>query len=169
MLAVNNPSRGITIPRDKGKVPKKLEEPYNEQEISTLLDALNGSRHYLLVLFLCHTGCRVGEASGLNWSDLDLDNRKATIQRNIVRNQVINSPKSDKNRKIDLTRHLVAELRKLKLQNQRTGTWVFQNQAGGYVDMDNFRRREWYPTIEKHELRRTRPHDLRHSYASLLI
>ena len=35
--------------------------------------------------------------------------------------------------------------------------------------MDNFRRRVWYPVLEKRGLRRTRLHDLRHSYASLLI
>ena len=35
--------------------------------------------------------------------------------------------------------------------------------------MNNFRNREWYPTLEKNELPKIRIHDIRHSYASFLI
>ena len=47
--------------------------------------------------------------------------------------------------------------------------WVFINAAGKAMDPDNFRSRVWPKLLAKAELRRIRIHDLRHSYASLLI
>ena len=102
------------------------------------------------------------------WDDLDLDGRKATISKGIVRGE-LTSTKTGKERVIDLTPSLVAELRKLRLKNKIRGQWVFQNNAGKFVEVDNFRSRIWYVMLEKHDLRRIRIHDLRHSYASLLI
>ena len=47
------------------------------------------------------------------WDDLDLDGRKATISKGIVRGE-LTSTKTGKERVIDLTPSLVAELRKLR-------------------------------------------------------
>ena len=43
------------------------------------------------------------------------------------------------------------------------------NGAGNPLDVDNFRRGVWPKLFAKAELRQVRIHDLRHSYASLLI
>ena len=119
-----------------------------------------------MIFFLCRTGCR--ETSALQWHVINLDLRQATIRRGIVRGR-LTTTKTEKTRKIDLTPSLVSELRKLKLQSQGKGKWVFQNKVGNHVDMDNFRDRVWYPTLKKNELRRIRLHDLRHSYSTFLI
>lgn len=79
------------------------------------------------------------------------------------------SPKNGKNRKVDLTPQLVKELRELKIRNQGKGDWVFQDGDGERVNMTIFRKRIWYPTLERAGLRRTRLHDLRHSFASMVI
>jgi hypothetical protein len=47
--------------------------------------------------------------------------------------------------------------------------WVFPNRQGKPPDANNFNHRLWRPLLEKAELRRIRFHDLRHTYASLLI
>ena len=47
--------------------------------------------------------------------------------------------------------------------------WVFCNGDGGPLDGDNLRHRVFYKLLAKAGLRRVRFHDLRHSYASLLI
>ena len=164
-----NPCAGISIPKNSGKKGKVLREPYNEQEIDQLLNVFKGSRFYTMVLFMCRTGCRTSEVAGLQWDDIDLDRRKARIHRGVVRGRVTDTTKSGKERYIDLTPALVAELRKQKIKNQSRGAWVFQGTAGCHIDIDNFRERNWYPTLEKNGLPRVRIHDLRHSYATFLI
>ena len=47
--------------------------------------------------------------------------------------------------------------------------WVFTDPLGGRLDAQNFRQRVWKPLLDRAGLRHVRVHDLRHSYASLLI
>jgi integrase len=47
--------------------------------------------------------------------------------------------------------------------------WVFCNETGSPLYEDNLRHRVFYRLLEKAELRRIRFHDLRHTYASMLI
>ena len=47
--------------------------------------------------------------------------------------------------------------------------WVFCTEQGGPLDGDNLRHRIFYKLLDKAEMRRIRFHDLRHTYASLLI
>jgi integrase len=47
--------------------------------------------------------------------------------------------------------------------------WVFTNGVGGFIDVNNWRRRVFNKALKKAGLRRIRIHDLRHTYASLLI
>jgi integrase len=61
-----------------------------------------------------------------------------------------------------------------KLETVRKGwkqvpDWVFVNENGGPVDGANWRKRVFNKALEKAGLREIRVHDLRHTYASLLI
>jgi len=47
--------------------------------------------------------------------------------------------------------------------------WLFYNTYGKPVDPDNLRKRQYYKCLKKAGLRRIRFHDLRHTYASLLL
>ena len=47
--------------------------------------------------------------------------------------------------------------------------WVFCNQQGNPPDMQNVKNRHFYKCLEKAGLRRIRFHDLRHTFASLLL
>src|SRR5580765_327781 len=47
--------------------------------------------------------------------------------------------------------------------------WVFLTGEGTVVDGDNLRNRVFYKLLEKAGVRQVRLHDLRHTYASLLI
>lgn len=47
--------------------------------------------------------------------------------------------------------------------------WVFVSEVGTMMDADNFRHRVWQKLLTKAGLRRIRIHDLRHTFASLLI
>ncbi len=47
--------------------------------------------------------------------------------------------------------------------------WVFTNGLGGLIDVNNWRRWVFNKALKKAGLRKIRIHDLRHTYASLLI
>jgi integrase len=47
--------------------------------------------------------------------------------------------------------------------------WVFTNSNGGLIDVNNWRRRVFNKALKKAGMRQIRIHDLRHTYASLLI
>jgi integrase len=62
-------------------------------------------RYYPLVLLLVSTGCRIGEAVGLQWHDVDLDERELLIRRNFVRNRIEDSTKNARDRKVDISNY----------------------------------------------------------------
>jgi integrase-like protein len=51
----------------------------------------------------------------------------------------------------------------------RVPEWIFCNENAGPLDGDNLRHRVFYKVLAKAGLRRVRFHDLRHTFASLLI
>jgi integrase len=154
-------------------------DPLTREELSSLLQAFQNHypRHYPLALTLARTGLRLGEAIALQWGDIDFKGRFIVVQRNFSRGKA-ETPKSGKSRRVDmskqLTETLVALRRQRKLQTLKQGwqkvpDWVFINNQGEPLDVNNWRKRVFYRALEKAGLRRIRIHDLRHTYASLLI
>jgi len=144
--------------------------------------------HYPLLLLLARTGLRVGEAIALKWGDVDWRGGFIEVQRAYVRGQ-LTTPKNHKARRVDLSQQLKGTLEELyrdrferivaidaeaqaALEADRAAAleaWIFPDTAGGLMDADNFRHRVFMPLLKAAELRHIRIHDLRHTYASLLI
>ena len=143
------------------------------EEVGLLLDSCQGLLRcrYPFVLLLCRTGLRLGEALGLEWGDLDFNGRCAEIRRAVVRGRV-ETPKSGKARRVDLSHHLVETLQALHLRQRREAmergveppSRVFPG-----VDPNNFRRRDWRRLLDRAGLRHVPIKALRHTFASLLI
>ena len=90
----------------------------------------------------------------------------------------IETPKNGKTRRVDMSQQLAAELKDLmkkrKEETLRKGwkevpEWAFCDSTGNPLDGNNLRKRVFYRTLAKASLRRVRIHDLRHTYASLLL
>jgi integrase len=120
---------------------------------------------------------RLGEALALQWGDIDWNGRFAEVRRNFSLGK-ITSPKNGKVRRVDLSRQFTEALHDLlthrKADKLRKGwadlpLWIFCSETGGLLDPNNIRSRVFYRCLEKAGLRRVRIHDLRHTYASMLL
>jgi integrase len=156
-------------------------EPLTEAEVIKFLEAVrkHSPQHFTLFLCAIHTGLRSGELAGLQWGDFDENGKFLVVRRGIVRGK-INPTKSGKARKVDVSDALLAALLELRRQRKESllaqgknelpaTAWIFENEEGGFQDMKNLKKRHFHKCLEKAGLRRIRFHDLRHTFASLLI
>ncbi|MCC7105950.1 MAG: site-specific integrase [Chloroflexi bacterium] len=99
-------------------------EVLSVEQARQLLAAVVEHRHGSLWAFLLDSGCRFGEAAGLQWPDVDLEAATVTIRQQIVRRKnddgtyalVLDDPKSDAGvRSIPLTRWGLAALRRQRI------------------------------------------------------
>jgi integrase len=99
------------------------------------------------------------------------------VRRSYVRGNFV-SPRSGKERRVDLTRELRRVLPDLRGQKMlaafkagREGIsgLVFPSDADGPLDGVNLYGRDFFPCLQAARLRRVTFHSLRHTYASLLI
>ena len=156
--------------------------PLTEAELATLLGACK--RWYPewldLIALAGWTGMRQGEVLGLQWADFDFAGHFVEVRRTVGYRGgtlLVGSPKSGKARRVDLPAPLAAALQRRKslleaetaLQGRDLAPWVFMNRVDRPLDALNLVHRVWLPLLDKAGLRRIRFHDLRHTYASLLI
>jgi integrase len=153
--------------------------PFTAEEAATFLEACQKHQPRFYPFFLCalRTGMRLGELLALEWGDIDFQGGFIEVRRSLVRGR-IGTPKSGKGRRVDMSRQLAATLKALRVERKaetlRKG-WgqvpemVFCDETGSHLDGDNLRRRVFHKVLEKAGLRRVRLHDLRHTFATLLI
>jgi integrase len=164
----------------KGKAERQQHiSPFTREEVAVFLDAVQAyfPTYHPFVLTLARTGMRLGEALALQWGDVDFEGRFIEVRRNLVSGR-IETPKSGKTRRVDMSLQLAGaiqeHLRRRKEETLRKGwseipDWVFCDSNGHPLDGNNFRKRVFVKALAKAGLRRIRIHDLRHTYASLLI
>jgi integrase len=153
-------------------------QPLTRVEAHALLEKAETLFPAYWPLFLCalRTGMRLGELIALQWGDIDFSARLIHVRRNRVSGK-LTSTKNKQWRRVDMSRALTQALRQLRAGRKKAALkagkpgppWVFLTPDGHPVDGDNLRNRVFYRLLEKAELRQIRFHDLRHTYASLLI
>jgi len=163
----HNPLRKVK----KLRVIHKKFEVLDSKEVEILLNTAQEhfSDFYPLIFTATFTGMRQGELLALSWDKIDWINRKIIIDANYTLREVT-TPKSNKTRTIDMSEGLVKVLKEWKLRCVNNGkNLVFPNKEGNYIDPNNLNKRVYHPLIEKAGVKTVRFHDLRHTFASLLI
>ena len=132
----------------------------------------------LYPLFLCaaRTGLRQGELLALQWDDVNLTGRFLEVRRNFTHGR-LTTPKSGDSRRVDLSRQLTATLEALQLDRQLEAATHGQNAAPPWVFCDrqgkpfhqNWVRLRFFRLLKGAGVRQVRFHDLRHTFASLLL
>jgi integrase len=170
-----NPAAGVRRPR----VVQREMFVLDGAQIVELLEGKNdqGAPHVRpewRTFFLCAatTGVRLGELLALRWSDVDMQNRRLWVRRSITRRGTLQEPKTRGSmRAIAITPTLVAALREHRMASpfKADSALIFCTAKGTPLDGVNLVRREFKPALRRAKLPEIRFHDLRHSFASLLI
>ena len=132
-------------------------------------------RYYAFLLTIASTGLRLGECMGLQVGDVDFDRSRLSIRRG-VRKRKITSPKSGKARTVDVPPSAMAVVRKwldvigaeAAVRGQEP-LWLFPSVTGAPIDYMRVRDAHHRGLKAAGIPRRLRPHDLRHTYASLAL
>jgi len=152
-------------------------DPLTRAEAATLLTAARERYPRWLPLLLCalRSGLRQGELLGLRWTDIDFSGGFLHVRQNRVHG-VTTTPKNHQVRKVDMSAQLCLEFQGLRrrvrerclAEGSDVPEMAFATDSGQYLDVGNLRR-AFYRVLTAAGLRRIRFHDLRHTFASLLI
>lgn len=179
---IKNPCNNVTLPKDRKNELEILEDGdtidfFTEDEIKTLISAFDGSRYKDIVIFALSTGMRQGEILGLQWSDLDFENRLIHIIHNLS-----NTADYDKNHKRTYSLKLSTPKSKNSIRTipmndtvynmltnkPHTNAMVFSSRNNTYINSKNLLK-QWQKRLEKSGLKYRKFHDLRHTFATQLL
>ncbi|MGE5708725.1 MAG: tyrosine-type recombinase/integrase [Nitrospira sp.] len=152
--------------------------PLTTEEVRVLLHMTRERTPLFYPLFLCavRTGLREGELIGLRWNDIDFHGDFIEVRHNVVRRKETTT-KTRKIRRVDLSPQLKAELERLRETRQLDASmkgdttppdWVFLTPQRNRMTNEVLRK-AFYAQLAAAGLRKVRFHDLRHTFASLLI
>lgn len=157
--------------------------PFEPNELVRLLQAFETYNpwYHPLVLTLARTGMRFGEAAGLQWEDVDLENRVLHIRGSFSRGQFTDTTKTGHWRAVDLSQQtaevLGVWLTRVKRETLARGwktvpQWVFVNSKGKVIDINVWRRNHWNPIFDHPEIKEIESRPLkqtRHTYITLRL
>ena len=167
-----NPVRDIEKP--KGKSHYKEDEEMHiltPEQVLSLFNATKDIRFKTLFMVAALTGMRQGEIMGLKWQDVDWEAGQIHVKRTFTSNRFYNPKSKTSKRKIDLAPQLTSQLKEWQLACPPTkNDLLFPGEEGKKpMDPSPMVKRHFLPAIKAAKVPRVRFHDLRHTYASLLI
>jgi integrase len=166
-----NPAREVEKPKGKSVYGEKDElVVLTPEDIRELLEAAGDQKDRILFMTAVLTGMREGELLGLQWGDIDWANRQVHVRRTYNHGRFYDPKSRAARRKIDLAPELVRSLKQWKLACPIGELdLVFPTEAGTTEDAANMLKRRFFPALRRAKLPKIRFHNLRHTYASLLI
>lgn len=169
-LLGRNPLRGVQPPRVNPEPMRFL----SHDEVASLA-AVVDPRYRAFVLVAAYTGLRAGELIGLRPKYVDLLRRTITVVEQVQYiggQHLVMAPKTTAGRRSVAVPAVVATALEEHLGHfaeQGIEGIVFPAPDGGFLRLENFRKRVWQPAITEAGVAPLRIHDLRHTCASLAI
>ena len=189
-----NPATQLSKFYKRAKIVHENIEPLTIEEVPFFLTVAKreAPQYYELFLTALHTGMRSGELAALRWHDLDEHGKFIRVQKNISHGKITET-KTGKARRVDVSDELFRALLDLRRRRQaeylargknEIPEWVFlgpgriekDRETGGLkraegkrIDIRNVKNYAFHKCLTKAGLRRIRFHDLRHTYATLLL
>jgi integrase len=152
----DNPAKGIE--RNQEAKRRRYLKP---DELARLTDALNAhpdQQAVNIVRLLLMTGARRGEVLAMRWDELDLSAGTWTKPASLTKQRAIHEvPLSAP------ARQLLSEIRS---SAKRPSEYVFPGRIGGHRQEI---KRDWHDLLKAANISELRLHDLRHTFASMLV
>ena len=163
LLDVNPARRGVANPLRR--FPEK--RPFESWEEIRAVAAQHGPVTGPMIVFGAATGLRPAELVALEQRDVDCGGGVVFVRRQFVRGQIKQTKTRRSVRAVPLQG---AALEALDQLPESDGSLLFPAARGGYLDLHNFRAREWRPAqIAARIDPIRRPYDLRHTYATFAL
>jgi integrase len=157
--------------------PEPVIDPFTRDESAHIVGVARQRFPEWYPWLLCglRTGMRAGELLALQWGDFDWRRRFVQVQRNLVRG-LLTTPKNHQRRRVDLSHQLTAALRLWRRQQRAVWLaagrpfpeWVFSSVTGTALDESNVRK-ALNRILDGAGVHRRGPHQMRHTFASLLL
>lgn len=170
----------LTLP----KVVTPKVDIFTKQEAAEMLSCLEDEplQFQVLVNLAIMTGARLGELTGLKFSDIDYQTNKITIERSVykVSGQPIRTkaPKDNDIRIIAVNNYCIDLIRLLKSEKEKqaieqaekwnNGNWLF-TQRNGKIIYPQTLSKQFSEFLKKNGLKHRKFHSLRHTSATLLL
>jgi integrase len=177
-MLMHNAADLVDPPRGKKSRMRTL----TPSEVAKLLEATKDTPDYPIYYTAINTGLRQSELLGLRWRDVDLDLAALSVNQVLYKRRgvcIFKEPKSEHSRRrLDLSPSLALYLRTYRAQKEAEYTvlgktltdddLVFSRVDGKAVDPGTLTH-HFAATVRKLGFSRVRFHDLRHSFASLML
>ena len=165
-----NPVRDAERPVGQGGEEEEHISVLPPPQIQAFLNEVKGQKYKVLFMLAIMSGARRGELLGLQWQEIDWKNSQVRIRRTFNSRKWYKPKTKSSNREIDLGPTMMQELRKWKLACPPSKlNLVFPNEEGNPIEPTQLTRIHFYPALDAAGINKIRFHDLRHSFASLLI
>jgi integrase len=173
--------RNVTDAVDPPRPERKERPTFSLAQARLFLETAWDDGWGALYVLVIQTGMRRGELFGLRWDDVDLGNAWLHVRQALAPDgKSFSLPKTAKGRRrIRITPEAVEALKKHRVaQHQERlkqgSVWrdhglVFCSLVGTPMNPDNFIKRQYKPLLRRAELPYIRFHDLRHTFASLMM
>ena len=173
-----NPCELVDPPRPQKKAMRTL----TPDELESLLETASDNQFYPVIYTAVSTGLRRAELLALRWRDIDFDSESILVSRTLHKGHGMTEFKEPKTehsrRRVSMTPKLTAFLKEYEAEREslflhlgrlpRPDDLVFANVEGKPVDpgvlSHNFAR-----IVKRAGLENVRFHDLRHTFASLML
>jgi len=169
LLQKNPAATRKTIPRPASREM----QTWSAEECQRFLQAARGDRHEALFHFALATGARQGEIIALRWADVDLRAGTVSIKAAISAERRKGPKTRGGERMLHLPPHVVALLHELRGQltvvDLGRDDLVFPSETGGLLSGWNLVMRHMRPIMLRAEVPTIRFHDLRHTFATLML
>jgi integrase len=173
-ILARNPARKTRLPR----LAKRNYVTWSEEQVRIFLHSTRGHLYEIAFLLMVTTAMRIGEVVALRWDDIDFKHKvihvrsTQTYGRNHKR--TVGDTKTDSSRRdIALLPQVAGRLKQLLIERKKSQGFcssdlVMLNARGGLVSNQSI----WGSFVRATQeagLPRIRPHDVRHTAATLLI
>lgn len=184
-----NPNKYVTLP----KKTKYHADVLSKEEVEKIVNEAKDDNLYPIVITTIYTGMRKGEVMALSWDCIDFENRQINIRKSLCRVDLLETDENGKNLyeyrilepKTELSKRTIPMLPQvyeaLKIQQKMQADWkeknaevysdqglVFTELDGNYIRQRAFMDR-YHAFLDRYGIRDIRFHDLRHTFATLLL